>query len=1123
MAPLQDNSPLRMAGWIRLSVVVLPWILAATIPAKTVLAEEGTSSFFETAIRPVLVERCYECHGQKKQESGLRVDSLRSLLQGGDSGTAIVPGDPQQSLLVRSIRHLGDVQMPPDGELSELEISRFERWIELGAVWPDAGGTSTASTSDAAANHWAFQKVGRVVPPRLERDRWSRTPIDSFVLARLAEKGLTPSPAADRRTLIRRVHYTLTGLPPSADDVTAFASDTTPTAYANLVDRLLESPAHGEHWARHWLDIARYSDTKGYVYAREERHWVHSWAYRDWVTTAMNENMPYDRFLLLQIAADQVDDRREFDLAAMGFLTLGRRFLGVNRDIIDDRIDVVSRGMLGLTVACARCHDHKYDPIPTADYYSLYGVFDSCSERLTSLDADAGSQEYRAGLQKRQQDLTENLAKHRQQTSKRCRDRVVDYLRAQTQLEKYPANGFDQIFQKTDLLPAFVRRWEAYLYESDRRDDPIFLAWHAYRQIPAEDFTQRSPLVARQLNDSAQHRSNAIVANQFKTAPESFDEVINRYGEIFHNVNTNWEHLVLSATGESRESPSALDDPDAEQLRRVLYGTDSPCVVPDEPIVHSETFFDSATCTELWKQQGEVDRWIINTRGSGPFALTLTDRASPTSPRIFRRGNPLKKGRTVPRRFLSVLSTDNTRDFETGSGRLELARAIIDSNNPLTARVIVNRVWTHHFGHGLVTTPSDFGTRAAEPSHRGLLDYLASRFVAEGWNLKRLHRSILLSATYRQSSSRAGGAAGAGFDRASETDPDNRLLWRMNPRRLSFEEFRDSLLTSSAQLDRQMSGKPNSIFDAPFPRRRTLYAKVDRQYLPGTLRVFDFANPDLHVPKRAETTVPQQALFLMNHPLVIERAEELAKIATLQPTPERSVQMMFQLTLQRLPTPSELSDAIRLVDVNAAKQSPPARKTKQDWQYGHGQLDEGKQRVVGFTRLPHFTGDAWQGGPKWPDSKLGWVQLTATGGHPGNDRQHASIRRWTAPRDMTIEIRSRLVHQRAAGDGVRAFVVASHQGVLSTQTVHQSSADLNIDALSVSAGETIDFVVDIGDVLNSDEHLWTQSITQQPSSGEATISWNSESDFSPTEAHQIGPWEQLAQVLFCTNEFTFVD
>ncbi len=1089
-----------------------------SVLAQCRASADATIDFFEREVRPVLVLRCQQCHGPKKQSGGLRVDSLSALLDGGDRGPAIVPGDASESVLVQAIRHSeDDLQMPPKGRLSDREKASIERWIELGAPWPK--GMETTEAVEDHRSHWAFQKLVRPDVPGLQDDDWAENRVDAFIKSRLDAAGLSPSPPADRRTLIRRAHYALTGLPPSIESVQRFVADPDPSAYVHLVDRLLQSPAYGEHGARHWLDLARYSDTKGYVYAREERHWIHSWTYRNWVAGALNENMPYDRFLLLQLAADQVDDRRRGDLAAMGFLTLGRRFLGASRDIIDDRIDVVCRTMLGLTVSCARCHDHKYDPIPTSDYYSLYGVFDSCSERRVLLEGQQGSQEFRTGLNERQDALDQKLQASREEWSGRCRERVADYLHAQSELHKYRVDGFDQIFQKSDLLPAFVWRWESYLYEAKRRNDPIFVPWHAYRELSEADFAKQSEAVTRRLHEPSSPAIHSIVAQRFSTPPKSFQEVTDRYAALFAETKTAWENAIQRTKELSVKPPSKLDDPQAEQLRQVLYGPDSPCTVPDEPIVHSEGFFDSSTCGDLWKKQGEVDRWINRSDPSQRYALILVDRSTPTEPRVFRRGDPQRKGDSVPRQFLSLLRDDGEAPFQNGSGRIDLARSIIDPNNPLTARVIVNRIWSRHFGQGLVTTSSDFGVRAAPPSHPKLLDWLASQFIEEGWDLKKLHRRILLSKTFRQSS-----APELDHQRAiaQQVDPENRLLWRMNPRRLSFEEFRDALLAASGQLDRRTADRPIKLFDEPFFPRRTFYGFVDRQYLPGTLRVFDFANPDLHVPKRAETTVPQQALFLMNHPLVLKRAVELAKLAKADAGPEQPVREMFQRTLQRQPTGEERERAMMLVRQAEAIPAITPPVTAVDWQYGYGSLDETKERVVDFQPLPHFDGQAWQGGPKWPDPKLGWVQLTATGGHPGNDRKHAAIRRWTANRQMNIRIRSDLVHQRPPGDGVRAFVVASNQGVLCSAKVHQDSAELNVDSLTVSAGDTIDFVVDIGDVLNSDEHQWIQTI-EPISADQAGSKWNSRADFTFQQRPQMGPWEQLAQVLFCTNEFVFVD
>ncbi len=570
--------------------------------------------------------------------------------------------------------------------------------------------------------------------------------------------------------------------------------------------------------------------------------------------------------------------------------------------------------------------------------------------------------------------------------------------------------------------------------------------------------------------------------------------------------------------------PTQFDNVDEEQLRRVLYGTGAVCEVPDEPVVQIEYFFDSGTCVAMWAAQGEVDRWVINSTFNAPYALALVDRETPAHPRIFQRGNPKNLGEEVPRQFLSLLSGDDRQPFHHGSGRYELAEAIIDPANPLTARVIVNRVWAHYFGVGLVNTPSDFGTRAETPSHPELLDWLATQFIEHGWSLKWLHRQIMLSAAFMQSSVETEDDILA---RALQIDPDNRLLWRMNARRLTFEEIRDSMLAAGDDLDLTLGGKASELFTQPFPTRRTLYGRVDRQFLPSTLRMFDFANPDLHIPERSETTVPQQALFLMNHPVVLERAKSLAAIVPEGVPFEDAVRVLYQRVYQREPTEGQQLAGVAFLRASADVEPIEQPPTKDDWQYGYGPFNEASGQTAAFSPLPYFTGTAWQGGASWPDATLGWVQLTADGGHPGNDRDHASIRRWTAPRAMTVAIASELVHQPEQGDGIRVFIVSSRAGVLASTHIHHDTLDLNVDAIDIEAGETIDFVVDMGDILNSDQYLWEVSLTEQPAEGvEASGSvttWNSQKDFPMTTAQQLTPIEQLAQLLLCSNEFVFVD
>ena len=1091
-------------------------------------ADDAALDFFEAQVRPILVDKCSGCHGPAKQEGGLRVDLLETLLTGGDSGPAIEPGDAANSLLAMAVRHEDGYEMPPKEVLSPQAIQALEHWISLGAPWPESDQSLTVSTlrpADQAKNHWAFLPVqSPAVPhpnlqPQLPGDvGWDRNPIDAFIWEKLQAHSLTPSPAADRRSLIRRVSYSLTGLPPSPADVEQFIADGSPSAYADLVERLLASPQYGEHWARHWLDVARYADTKGYVYAREERFWVHAWTFRDWVVQALNEDMPYDRFLLLQLAADQVVDRRPGDLAAMGFLTVGRRFLGVERDIIDDRIDVVTRGTMGLTVACARCHDHKYDPIPTADYYSLYGVFNSCTERLEPLKDKLGDEAFLAQLEQRQTALRERMQTARQESSDRVRARIGDYLYAQVEPDKYPADGFDQVFQADDILPAFVRRWQSYLREAARTEDPVFTAWHAYAALPTADFATAAQTVTDQL--ASFPSMHPAVLQIFSTAPQSFREVCDRYGAMF------------AAAAEQCKAQEGDEAGPLAALAAVLYGTQSPCEIPDGPIVLAERYFDSGVLTELWKLQGEVDRWIINAPQPAPHALTLVDQARPVEPRVFVRGNPLVLGDDVPRRFLAALSDADPKPFEQGSGRYELAQAIVAPGNPLTARVIVNRVWADHFGQGLVTTTSDFGTRAEPPSHPELLDWLAHNFVEHGWSLKELHRWIVLSATYQQST--RGPLDPSLLAAALEQDPDNRLLWRMNPRRLTFEEFRDSLITASSQLDKTVGGRPVDLFATPYPLRRTLYGLVDRQFLPGTFRMFDFANPDLHIAQRSETTVPGQALFFMNHPLLLDRARALATstAGALSEKPgdsrsraaRRRVEQMFQQVLQRSATESEIDDALSFVESIDATEPALPSPTVADWQYGYGRIDVAHGSIAGFTSLPYFSGTAWQGSASYPDAKLGWVQLSAAGGHPGNDLDHASVRRWTAPRDGAFHIRTKLTHQPLAGDGIHAAIVHSHRGVLTSASLHHDALDIEHLEVQFSAGQTLDFAVDIGGGLNSDQFLWQIEIDEASAApSKVNPTWNSAADFPSSPERSLSAWEQLAQVLLCSNEFIFID
>ena len=1101
----------------RLKGIARAWLiggLAACVPAR---ADDA----FEAEVRPVLIEHCQSCHGPEKQKGGLRLDARAALVEGGDTGPAVVPGDVEGSLLIEAVRQSGDLKMPPKAKLPPDAIAALERWVAAGAPWPEGAGPAVASRKEAWARHWAFQPVADPTPPPASDPSRVRTPVDAFILARLDAAGIEPAPEADRRTLIRRLSYDLTGLPPTDREADAFAADPDPDAYEKLVERLLASKRYGEQWGRLWLDVARYSDTKGYVYAREERFLVQAPAYRDWVVKAFNDDMPYDRFLLDQIAADrEAPAEGDPSHAALGFLTIGRRFLGVTRDIVDDRIDAVTRGTMGLTVACARCHDHKYDPIPTADYYSLYGVFMNGTERMErlgdpSLQGEA-REAFEAELRKRQDALRDGMAASRKTAAERARKKAAEYLMIQLDMASVPQEGFDVVVGADDVVPAFARRWSTYLEAKAAEDDPIFRPWRKLAAIPASEFAAAAPAALADLASPGAPPLNPRVASAFAEAPATLREAAERYAKLFADVDAEW-----AAALQADAAATGLADPDAEALRRVLHGEDSPCRVPDEPIVTTEWYFDTDTINAMWKLQGDVDRWLIQPEAP-PFAVVPCDRSELAEARIFRRGNPATPGDLVPRRFLGVIAGEDAPPFRDGAGRLDLARAIVDPSNPLTARVWVNRIWAKHFGAGLVRTPSDFGLRAEAPSHPELLDWLASRLVEGGWSTKAIHRWIVLSSAYRR---RSDGPADPGaLARAETADPENRLLWRANPHRLTFEEFRDSLLAASGELEDRMGGRAAPLFDGPPNPRRTLYGLVDRQFLPGVFRTFDFANPDLHIPTRSETTVAQQALFALNHPFVADRARAIAASLP-KGDPEAAALALYRRVYQREPTPAQRAAAVAFVASSGSAAEPETPPASLAWSYGYGPVDPAAgPDVKAFTPLPHHDDEGWGGGPSWPDPKLGWARITAEGGHPGDDLARSIFRRWTSPIRGEVAVASTLAHEEASGDGVRAWVVHGRAGVLKSAPVHHARVDFTFDSIAVEPGDTIDFVVDVRDNLNNDQHLWAPTIrVVRADPPTAVADWDARRDFARPASKALGPWEQLAQVLLMSNEFAFVD
>jgi len=933
-------------------LLLAPLVLRAeTFPAEHL-------EFFETSVRPVLAERCVECHGKVRAEGGLRLDTLEGVLQGGDGGKAVNRSRPEESMILLAVRHAGADQgisdMPEKGpKLGEDEVQALERWIALGLPWTPAASPLLAGRDPR--DHWSFQSR------RIEAVPDGVHPVDHFIRKSLRIRGLAPAPRADPATWVRRLHFALTGLPATRDDMERW----TKRSPEELVDHLLASPHYGERWGRHWLDVARYSDVRGYTAGGKERRYVYAYTYRDWVIRALNEDVPYDRFVQYQLAAEQLvsdsgPDRRH--LAAMGFLTLSDD--AARREVmIDDQIDATFRGLMGLTVACARCHDHKFDPIPTRDYYSLYSVFDNSlrPQEMPLLAEPANSEGYRA--------------------------------------------------------------YQAGLEENERRIDEFL-----------------EPLLA-------------------ELAPKH-PELANR--------------------------PAQLEEKLAGDDRRKLR--------------------DLRTAR---------DRFVAESPHAPDRALILRDRQPPSAAFVFVRGNPGQRGERVQPKFLSALAGDDAPPFAKGSGRLELAQAITDPANPLTARVIVNRVWMHHFGEGLVRTPSDFGVQGEAPDHPELLDWLADWFVNHGWSLKQLHRLLLTSETWLQSAVHPKAVA------QELIDPENRLWWRAQRRRVDFETMRDSILAVSGTLDRKLYGRSVEITEEPFPTRRTLYAYIDRQNLPPVFTTFDFANPQAHVAQRSYTTVATQALFTMNHPFLLGQAKALAAlpdVASASSAADR-VHALHRRVFARDASSSEVELGTAFLDrqkAAAAGEGQPQNLTP--WEFGFVEPTEGQGM---FQRFAVWKDQRWQPEAAWPASgSRSHLTLTRSGGHPGGREGMATSARWTAPEALSVLVDGDVRKPSDKGDGIRARVVRNGRDILAEVVCPPGArVPVRLGPLALQAGETLEFRLDPMERHDHDSFEWNPVVRD---ASRPQRRWEYARDFTgPTE--WASPAEIYAQALLLTNEFFFVD
>jgi len=892
-------------------------LVASSIEFQTFAAEptKAQLDFFESKVRPILAENCYKCHspGKGKVKAGLELDWRGGWQKGSDSGPVIIPGDPEKSVLIKAVRYTDpDLQMPPKGDkLSGAQVNDLVAWVKMGAPDPRATrpAVEKAEYGGDAKDHWAFKPVTKPTPPLVKNETWVKNDIDRFILAKLEEKRMTPNEAAEKHTLIRRVYYDLIGLPPTPGEVNTFLSDNSANAYEKVVDHLLASPRYGERWARHWLDVARYSDSKGqFDRRRESSVYPYAWTYRDYVIKSLNDDKPYDRFIMEQLAADKLSlGSDKSTLAALGFLTLGDHFNGNMSDIINDRIDVTSKAFLGLTVSCARCHDHKFDPIPQADYYSLHGIFASSQEPLLKPEiGDAkANPNYEDYLTKRRE-LDTRIQNARAQGMTTV---FGDYKRLggvylyATQL---PVKDRDAYLAKAGADADVLKNWVQITRGGGRQVNSILGLWNVLGKIPEARFAAQAQRFIANLDRNERAREwNPYVVQAFKAKPpRTLAEAAATYGTLFARNDPSWEFTLSTLMSDA-----------------VLR------------------FLPNRQRAQFFALREQSDMLEMVHPGTPARAPVLVDSPTPKDSPIFIRGEAENRGDMVPRRFLEVLSGPNRPAFKNGSGRLELAQAIANKNNPLTARVMVNRVWQHHFGEGFVTTPDDLGNQSAPPSHPELVDYLAGRFMDDDWSLKKLHKLILLSATYQQSTRNNPDYA--------EKDPFNQLLWRANLRRLEFEPLRDSILYLGGGLDLTVGGHPVDLsegthktqkrgaamlnrlgeFRLPTAPRRSVYGYIDRADLLEALHTFDFANPLSSMGKRYETTVPQQALFLMNSPLVIEQVRRVVNRDEFQKqkTAEGRVRFLYELFFQRPPTEEEIRLGIEFVSAPTIEEKSDLR------------------------------------------------------------------------------------------------------------------------------------------------------------------------------------------------------
>ncbi|MCM8532517.1 MAG: DUF1549 and DUF1553 domain-containing protein [Lentisphaeraceae bacterium] len=934
--------------------------------------------------------------------------------------------------------------------------------------------------------HWSYQDPVNS-PVANDQNPWVQNKIDQYVIAFQKKHKLTPSEIASKETLIRRAYFSLVGLNPTYDQVESFLLDNSAQAYETLIDNLLASPRYGERWARHWLDVSRYADTRGYNFTSSSK-FPFAYTYRDYVIRAFNDDKPYDQFIVEQLAADKIQLKNKQDLAALGFLTIGDRFINKIDEIVNDRIDVTTQAFLGMTVACARCHDHKVDPIPTADYYSLYGVFRSFTEPkmedLPIIGESPNKAIYQKYLQKKtklEKDLHHKQVEIYEKVRKewpQAASGVIDYIGLQHVDKKGKYRDSKDKPQRRGL----VNMLKKYIRSDVGKKDPFYSLLHH------TNYAQNDKHVKMWVKDYSQRKETpkSLKEALLKALPQNRKGIYKVYSELALKVHA------------SKDKNQYAD------IRGVLFGKtfqDLYNKVPHDAIVER----DERNVLRKLKNK-LVDH--MATDGAPPRAMVINDSKKLYNPYIFIRGKGGDRGANVKRRFPQIISKNlNHEEFKNGSGRLELAQAIADKKNPLTARVMVNRVWQWHFGEGLVTTPSNFGKLGLPPTNPALLDHLAIWFMDNGWSLKKLHKYIMTSSTYMQASKIR--------SQMQANDGANKFLWRMNIHRLDWETLRDTLVQSTGTLKHISGGNAKDVMGFQKENYRSIYGYLDREKLPSALNSFDFPSASVTCEARVKTIVPQQGLYMMNSSLVTESAKSLSSQLDSMGNVNERIRFIFKKTFSRYPSEKELKRCVDFIDNNTEKFD----YRRPTFEYGVAKMVDGQ--LKDFERFNHFSGARWQFGEKFPSKKHGHASLTEGGGHPG--RTFPVVDRVTMFFDAEISLEGTLKHFSGNGDGVFASLCVNGQKVKSWNS-SKSTVNTISGTVKVKAGDVIDIIVEPGKSDNSDGYKWAKVLTFTKDGFSQEHDFNAAfSSRQATGGGQFTVWDALVQVMFMSNEFLYVD